>query len=144
MRHKSKSCLNTYQANWCQFLVHSSRRRCSYICEHEESSFKRLVSKYFPVFLAYLFWGLVILGLGTGFYYIAEMDKLSWRETASFNKSSLEEQRALQSVILRRVFSEVFRNVWYYPLVLTVITVGIVENWPSRNEEESQDDGRGL
>jgi len=105
---------------------------------------KRLVSKYFPVFLAYLFWGLVILGLGTGFYYIAEMDKLSWRETASFNKSSLEEQRALQSVILRRVFSEVFRNVWYYPLVLTVITVGVVENWPSRNEEESQDDGRGL
>lgn len=104
----------------------------------------RLGSKYFPIFLAYLFWGLVILGLGTGAYYMAEMDKLSWQETASFNKSPPEKQVELQRVVLRRVFSEVFRNVWYYPLVLTLITVGVVESWPSRNDEESQDDGRVL
>ncbi len=112
--------------------------------DREDLSLKRLVSKYFPIFLAYLFWGLVILGLGTGANYMDQMDKLYWHEPASFNKSPMEKRLELERVVLRRVFSEMVRNSWYWPLILTLITVGVVESWPSRKDEDSQDDGRVL
>jgi hypothetical protein len=98
--------------------------------------FSRLISKYFPFFLAYLFWSLVVLGLGTGMSFYGEGDKRFWDKSASakFHELTPETQLKFEREMLYRLSMEWLGKGWYYPFVLTLITVCIAESWPTKEE----------
>ncbi len=99
----------------------------------------RLVSKYAPLFLAYLFLYLIVLMSVTGGYFYSQVDELNWNP--GFRANSQEKRLEIERLTLRRAFSEVilreFSRSWYCPLVLILATAWIVESLPNRKEKNS-------
>lgn len=100
---------------------------------------KRLVSKYVPLFLAYLFWCLVTLVLAAGAQFGGQQEELTFH--ADFGMSSPEKRLEIQRETLSRAFSEVIlgglAKGWYCPLVLTLATAWIVESLPNSKDEKT-------
>jgi ABC-type transport system involved in multi-copper enzyme maturation permease subunit len=100
---------------------------------------KRVVSKYFSFFLAYSFWFLVLLILGTAFRFPAEQEKFTLQTgyTMSSSEKGLEMHRATVFRIFSNVLLRELTNSWYYPLALTLGTICIVESLPKHKVEEA-------
>jgi hypothetical protein len=87
-----------------------------------------------------LFWSLVILALGTGVSFYGEGEKFFWDKAASakFHKFSPENRLKLEKALLYRLFLKWLGKGWYYPFILTLITICIAESWPSKEDFDAR------
>lgn len=96
------------------------------------------MSKYAPLFLAYLFFYLILLLSVVGGYFYSQVDELTWNP--GFRANSPEKRLEIERLTLRSAFSEVilseFSRSWYCPFVLILATAWIVESLPNRKEKQ--------
>jgi len=91
---------------------------------------KPLLSKYFPFFLAYLFWSLAALFLIGGGIFYARLDEQFWQPET--HNTSTEKRLKNDRAMLNEIFFKGLSMGWYFPLLLTVTTACVLENLPDR------------